>query len=171
LVGGHQAVRLSSDQDYADGLRDCLDRAVRRCCAAHPVGCQLSGGLDSSVAVLAAARSAEGWRCLPSRRCRASTSTGRCRTCYADETPYVRRASGGQHRRRLRHSDACDDFAELERYFLALEAPVRNPTTSLVAGEWHARRAGRPLLGGLYGNSAISWSGWPQVDHCCAGVC
>ncbi len=49
-------VRLASDQAYADGLRECLDRAVRRQMrSAHPIGSHLSGGLDcSSVSALAA---------------------------------------------------------------------------------------------------------------------
>jgi asparagine synthase (glutamine-hydrolysing) len=48
---------LSSDQDYADGLRDCLDRAVRRQLrSVSPVGCLLSGGLDSSAVAALAAR-------------------------------------------------------------------------------------------------------------------
>src|SRR5262249_55462092 len=49
-------VRFSSDADYSDGLRECLDMAVRRQMrSAHPIGCMLSGGLDSSsVSALAA---------------------------------------------------------------------------------------------------------------------
>ena len=49
-------VRFRSDQDYADGLRECLDsRGSAAMRSAHPIGCLLSGGLDSSsVAVLAA---------------------------------------------------------------------------------------------------------------------
>ena len=40
-------VRLSSDAAYADGLRGCLDLAVRRQMRSiHPVGCLLSGGLE-----------------------------------------------------------------------------------------------------------------------------
>jgi asparagine synthase (glutamine-hydrolysing) len=54
--GEIRPVRLPSDQAYADGLRECLDLAVRRQMrSAHPIGCLLSGGLDSSsVSVLAA---------------------------------------------------------------------------------------------------------------------
>jgi asparagine synthase (glutamine-hydrolysing) len=54
-------VRLSSDAAYADGLRGYLDLAVRRQMRSiHPVGCLLSGGLDSSsVSVLAARAHAE----------------------------------------------------------------------------------------------------------------
>src|SRR5579862_5822076 len=50
-------VRLSSDQAYGEGLRDCLDRAVRRQMrSAHGIGSLLSGGLDSSSVSALAAR-------------------------------------------------------------------------------------------------------------------
>lgn len=49
-------LRLSSPQDYADGLRERMDRAVRSALRTrHPVAAMLSGGLDSTgVACLAA---------------------------------------------------------------------------------------------------------------------
>lgn len=84
-------VRLASDQAYADGLRECLDRAVRRQLrSAHPIGCYLSGGLDSSsVAVLAARALGE-----KDQRLAAFTQVPRegfdgevPGNCYADETP------------------------------------------------------------------------------------
>src|SRR5262245_46654260 len=85
-------VRHSSDVAYADGLRECLDKAVRRQMRSiHPVGCLLSGGLDSSsVSVLAA-------RALAERNQRLIAFTGVPRPgfdsaipdgCYADETPF-----------------------------------------------------------------------------------
>jgi asparagine synthase (glutamine-hydrolysing) len=50
-------VELSSDQAYADGLRERLDVAVRRQMrSVHAVGCLLSGGLDSSSVTALAAR-------------------------------------------------------------------------------------------------------------------
>src|SRR5689334_6222265 len=50
-------IRLGSDEDYAEGLRDRLDMAVRRQMrSAHPVGSLLSGGLDSSSVTMLAAR-------------------------------------------------------------------------------------------------------------------
>src|SRR5258708_7955343 len=54
-------VELGCSQAYAEGLRERLDVAVRRQMrSAHPVGCLLSGGLDSSsVSVLAAGALAE----------------------------------------------------------------------------------------------------------------
>ena len=174
-----EPIRLSSNQAYADGLRECLDRAVRRQMrSAHPIGCYLSGGLDSSsVAALAARALGErdqrlaAFTQVPREGFDGSVPTGR----YADETPYVeaiRKAAGNIDVTYVRNND-CDDFAELERFFLALEGPVRNPTNLgwMLAIPRLARAQGRRvLLGGPYGNYTISWHGWSQtVDHLLCG--
>jgi asparagine synthase (glutamine-hydrolysing) len=167
-----KTVALSSDADYADGLRERLDLAVRRQMrSSHPIGSLLSGGLDSSsVSVLAA-------RALAERNQRLSAFTGVPRRGfagpvpsghYADETPYVEAIQ-----RTARNIDVtyvqnneCNDFAEFERVFLALEGPIRNPTnlgwllTTLRLARGQGRRV---LLGGLYGNYTISWDGWSQA--------
>jgi asparagine synthase (glutamine-hydrolysing) len=95
--------------------------------------------------------------------------------CYADETPYVetiRQFAGNIDVTYIRN-DECDDFADLERCFLAFEGPVRNPLTLgwMLAIPRVARAQGRRvLLGGLFGNSTISWNGWSQtIDHLLAG--
>ncbi|HKA75810.1 MAG TPA: asparagine synthase-related protein, partial [Pseudolabrys sp.] len=170
-----KTVRRSSDASYADGLRECLDLAVRRQMRSiHPVGSLLSGGLDSSsVSVLAA-------RALSEKNQRLVAFTGVPRRgfdgavpdgCYADETPYVdaiQRHAGNIDVEYVRN-DECSDFAELERFFIALGAPVRNPANFgwMIAVLQRARARGRRvLLGGLYGNSTISWNGWSQaVSH------
>jgi len=165
-------VRLSSDQAYADGLREHLDRAVRRQMrSAHPVGGLLSGGLDSSsVSALAA-------RALGEKNQRFAVFTGVPREGfegsvpdghYGDETPYVDAiaAQAGNIDVTYIRNDECDDFAELERFFIALEGPVRNPTNlGWMLGMLRAARAQgrRVLLGGLFGNSTISWNGWSQA--------
>jgi asparagine synthase (glutamine-hydrolysing) len=174
-----KAVRLGSDQAYADGLRECLDRAVRRQMrSAHPIGSHLSGGLDcSSVSVLAARALAEKGERLAAytQVPRAGFDGPVADGCYADETPYVeaiRQLAGNIDVTYIRN-DACDDFADLERCFLALEGPVRNPLTLgwMIAIPRAARAQGRRvLLGGLFGNSTISWNGWSQaLDHLLAG--
>lgn len=172
-------IRLGSDQDYADGLRECLDRAVRRQMrSAHPIGCWLSGGLDSSsVAALAArALGEKGQRLaaftqVPRQGFQGPVPRGR----YGDETPYVeaiRAALGNIDVTYIRNNEV-DDFADLERMFLFLEAPVRNPMNLgwMLAITRLARAEGRRvLLGGLYGNYTISWFGWSQAaDHLSRG--
>ena len=172
-------VRLPSDRDYADGLRECLDRAVRRQMrSSHPIGCYLSGGLDSSsVSVLAA-------RALGEKNQRLAAFTQVPREGfdgpvppghYADETPYVEaiRKLAGNIDVTFVRNDTCDDFADLERFFLALEGPVRNPSNLgwMLAIPRRARAQGRRvLLGGLFGNYTISWNGWSQAaDHLLQG--
>jgi len=166
-------VRLSSDTAYADGLRERLDQAVRRQMRSiHPVGCLLSGGLDSSsVSVLAA-------RALAEKNQRLVAFTGVPRPgfhgaipdgCYADETPFVdaiQKQAGNIEVEYVRN-DECDDFAQLERFFVALDGPVRNPANFgwMTAALHRARARGRRvLLSGLYGNYTISWNGWSQAS-------
>ncbi len=174
-----KSVRLPSDQDYADGLRECLDIAVRRQMrSAHPIGCLLSGGLDSSsVAVLAAGALAGrnqrlmAFTGVPRRTFEGPVPAGH----YADETPYVDAIAQAAKNIDVTYvqNDGSDDLAELERFFVALEGPVRNPTnlgwvvTILRIARTQGRRV---LLGGLHGNYTISWSGWSQaVGHLLGG--
>ena len=166
-------IRLRSDSAYAEGLRDCLDCAVRRQMRSiHPIGCLLSGGLDSSsVSVLAAHALGEknqrlaAFTGVPGRDFNGPVPDG----CYADETPYVEaiRKKAGNIDIDYVHTDACDDFAQLERFFTALDGPVRNPTNFgwTMATLQRARAQGRRvLLGGLHGNYTISWDGWSQAS-------
>jgi len=172
-------IRLSSHQAYADGLRECLDLAVRRQLrSAHPIGCLLSGGLDSSsVCALAARALAEkdqrlvAFTGVPRRGFDGPVPTGH----YADETPYVDAIARAVRNIDVTYvrNDACDDFAELDRFFIALEGPVRNPANLgwILEILRQARAQGRRvLLGGLFGNYTISWNGWSQaVAHLTQG--
>jgi asparagine synthase (glutamine-hydrolysing) len=170
-----QPVRLPSGQAYADGLRECLDRAVRRQMrSAHAIGCYLSGGLDSSsVAALAARALGEknhrlaAFTQVPREGFDGPVPNGH----YSDETPYVEaiRAAVSNIDVTYVRNEVYVDFTDLERFFVALEAPVRNPTNLgwMLAIQRLARTQGRRvLLGGSYGNYTISWSGWSQAsDH------
>lgn len=53
----HRETHLSSDQEYTERFRSLFEEAVRaRLRSSHPVGCALSGGLDSSSITSQAAR-------------------------------------------------------------------------------------------------------------------
>jgi asparagine synthase (glutamine-hydrolysing) len=172
-------VRLSSDQAYAEGLRDCLDRAVRRQLrSSHAVGAYLSGGLDSSAVAALASRALgeKGKRLstytqLPREGFSAPAPRGR----YNDEKPYVDEIGEmlGNLDVNYVRNDRCDDFADLERFFLVLEGPVRNPTNMgwMLAIPRLAREQGRRvLLSGGFGNYTISWIGWSQpIEHLLKG--
>ncbi len=151
-------IRLPSDQAYADGLRECLDQAVRRQMrSAHPIGCHLSGGLDSSSVAALAARALE----QKGERLAAFTQVPRAgfdgpvpNGCYADETPFVEaiRTFVGNFDVTYVRNDECEDFADLERFHLALEGPVRNPTTlgwMLAIQRLASTQGRRVLLGGV----------------------
>jgi asparagine synthase (glutamine-hydrolysing) len=168
-------IRLASDEAYAEGLRDVLDRAVRRQMrSAHPLGFYLTGGLDSSAVVALAARALAE----KGQRLAAFTQVPRegfdgwpPRGRYNDETPYVEaiREKLGNIDVAYVRNDEHDDFDDLERFFLMLEAPVRNPVNLgwMMAIPRLARAQGRRvLLGGQVGNYTISWYGWSQTaDH------
>jgi asparagine synthase (glutamine-hydrolysing) len=172
-------IRMRSDEDYAQGLRECLDRAVRRQMrSAHPIGCFLSGGLDSSAVAALAARALgeKGQRLaafthVPRKGFAGPVPKGR----YADETPYVEaiRMAAGNIDVTYVHNDEVDDFADMERFFTFLEGPVRNPSNLgwVLAIPRLAKAQGRRvLLGGNWGNMTISWDGWSQcLDHLTRG--
>ena len=167
-----EPVTLSSDEAYADGLRSCLDQAVRRQLrSAHPIGCLVTGGLDSSSVCALAARA------LGQQNRRLAAFTGVPRHgfdgplpagTYADETPYVEAIAqtlGNVDVDFVRDIEG-GTFPALEQVFIALEGPVRNPGNLgwMLAILRHARAQGRRvLLGGLYGNCTVSWDGWAQT--------
>jgi asparagine synthase (glutamine-hydrolysing) len=137
----------------------------------YTVGALLSGGLDSSsVSALAARALAEKNQRLPAftgvpRRGFDGPVPG---GSYADETPFVEaiRNRLGNVDVHYVHNDGCDDLGALERFFVALDGPVRNPSNlgwGLGLLERARQQNCRVLLGGLYGNYTISWSGWSQT--------
>src|SRR5262249_2466494 len=126
-------VRLASDQAYAEAMREQLERAVRRqLLSAHGVGCFLSGRPDSSsVAAFAARGFAEQGKRLATytQVPRPGFKLPEGTAGYADETPYVEAISetlGNLDVTYVRNSE-CDDFAELDRVFQAMNGPVRAP--------------------------------------------
>jgi asparagine synthase (glutamine-hydrolysing) len=172
-------IRLKSDQDYADGLRECLDRAVRQQMRSiTPIGAFLSGGLDSSSVAALAARALgekgerlQAFTHVPREGFDGPVPLGR----YGSEKPFVdeiRRMAGNIDVTYVRN-DEVDDFADLERLFLLAEMPIRNPSNlgwGLAIPRLARAQGRRVLLGGQWGNYTISWSGWSQTArHLLAG--
>lgn len=168
-------IRMSSDQHYAEMARERLQLAIKRQMRTKdPLGCLLSGGLDSSsIAALAAdllGQSAE----------RLHTFTQVCRPgfdghvpigCYSDERPFVEELARFKQNIVPHYvtTGSCDDFKELEVMFKFVDGPIRNPMNLgwMLATRRVARSHGiRVLFGGRHGNFALSWDGWSQAaDH------
>jgi len=167
-------IRLKSDQDYADGLRFHLERAVKRQLrtSARPAF-YLTGGLDSSAVVAFAAPilRERGQRLAAFTQVPREGFAGRVSARrYADETPFVEaiRAAIDTIDVTYVRNDEHDDFADLDRVSLAFEYPVRN-TTNLgwMLAIPRLARAGnhRVLIGGNLGNITSSWDGWSQSSR------
>jgi len=164
-------VRLRGSQEYADGLREHLDRAVRaRLRSPAPVGIALSGGLDStSVAVLAARDLAVRGQAL-----HAFTSVPmHDATAYAggrivNEYPFAQAAL--RPFPNVRH--VAVDAAKMGPLHGARRMLEIHKEPGVAAGNqfWilaiheAAQSAGvRVLLTGQQGNATISWHGFPTV--------
>jgi asparagine synthase (glutamine-hydrolysing) len=167
-------VRLPSNEAYAENLRACLDRAVRRQLrSATPVASYLSGGLDSSAVAALTARALDE----RGQRLAAFTQVPHkgfanwvSDLAYTDETPYVEaiKAATGNIDVTYVYNDEHDDFAELERVSLAFECPVRNPTNlgwMLAIPRIAHQQQRRVLLAGDHGNYTVSWAGWSQSSN------
>jgi asparagine synthase (glutamine-hydrolysing) len=161
------AVRLPSDEDYAEALRAELERAVRdRVRSALPVAVTLSAGLDSgSVAALAAASlAARGERLLaftagPLHDVRGAVPYGR----EGDEGPLA--AAVARHAGSIDHvvvrSEQSGPLRAIERAVDSGRIPVAASNEFWLqdlAAE--ARRHGiGTILTGHGGNFTISWGG------------
>ncbi|MFN3389577.1 MAG: asparagine synthase-related protein, partial [Allosphingosinicella sp.] len=161
-------LRLSSAADYAEAVREQVDRAVasrlRR--AGGGVGAHLSGGLDSSTVAATAAR-----LLAPADRVTAYTAVPR--EGYAEPVPRGRFADEGINAARvaaahpniehvLIRSGGTSPLASLDRSFFLFERPVLN----LCNGVWleaimdAAKRSGLSvMLTGQMGNLSFSYAG------------
>lgn len=165
-------VRLKSDQDYADAMRERLDVAVRRQLrTTSRVGCFLSGGLDSpSVAALAARALAEKGQRLhcytqvPVKEFNKAATT----KAYFDERPYVEAIRSMIDTLDVSYicSGEYDELTDLDQVFAACEGPVHNPQNlGWMMQVYRLARSSdeRVLLTGGIGNLAPSWDGWEQA--------
>ena len=177
VAGRNRAGRLSSDQAYAEGLRECLDVrcAGRRAALIRSAACSAAGLIPLRCRRSPPARSA--------RKTNGGRFPGVPRPGFAGAfrpaTTATKLLMSRRSRRRpaistslMSRNDARDDLAELERFFIALEGPVRNPTNlGWMLGPCGGARA-RPARAArrLSRQCTISWNGWSQaVTHLMRG--
>lgn len=165
-------VRLPNDDAYAEALRGLLETAVSaRLRSVGSVGCQLSGGLDSPVVALTAARllAAEG------RRLTAFTAAPRAG--YAptgeqgwpqDESHYAALVAGTQANidHVIVRSDGQTPLDGLDRYYFTAAQPPYNPCNQVwldAIGAQARRRGIRTLLTASRGNLTFSYDGYRRL--------
>ncbi|HLL31540.1 MAG TPA: asparagine synthase-related protein, partial [Allosphingosinicella sp.] len=169
-----EPLRLKRTEDYAEALREHLDRAVaaRLRGAGSAVAAHLSGGLDSGAVASTAAR------LMADRGGRVTAFTGVPREGYdtsgipnafADEGPYAAKvAAMYPNMDHVLVRNGGSPFADLDRLFFVYERPVLN----LCNGVWMHRimdvardRGHRVLLSGARGNMSFSYDGMPLLTQ------
>lgn len=169
-----EPLRLKSAEDYADALREHLDRAVavRLRGTETAVAAHLSGGLDSSAVAATAAR----LMAPAGGRVSAFTSVPRegydhsaVKNAFADEGPHAAEvAAMYPNMDHVLVRNGGSPIADLDRMFFVYERPVLN----LCNGVWSHRildaarqRGHRVLLSGTRGNMSFSWDGMPLLNQ------
>ena len=162
-------LELRSDEAYAEGLLEVLDRAVKsRLRSSRPIGITLSGGLDSSSVCALAARGLRGH----GQRLPAFTSVplhaveyGRPRS-FHDEAPYVETTCAhlGNVDVHYIRAEEVSPLAGTRQLLELMQEPVHGPGNYfwLAAILARARNMGLGvLLTGQNGNGSISHGGHP----------
>ena len=151
---------LGSDEAYAEAFRECFTEAVRcRLRSSHPVGCLLSGGLDSS-SIVAMARQLRGGSGAP-----LDTFTGIFPSLSPtdlrkiDERPYADAvvAQGGLEAHYVR-GDLVSPLTEVDRVLWHLDEGFAAPNLYLNWALYGAarERGVRTLLDGIDGDTTVS---------------
>jgi asparagine synthase (glutamine-hydrolysing) len=161
-------LKLATPHEYAEALREVLDRAVcARLRGVNDVASQLSGGLDSTSVTAAAAR----LQAERHRRVVAFTSAprigydGRCAiNNFGDESQHA--AAVAALYANLDHvivrPDGRTPLADLEANIRLYDKPVLNPCNALWMSQIYAgarMRGIRVVLSAQLGNATISYNG------------
>jgi asparagine synthase (glutamine-hydrolysing) len=169
-----QPLGLKRPEEYAEALREHLDRAVavRLRGTESAVAAHLSGGLDSSTIAATAARltAPAGGRVTAFTGVpREGYDASEVRNAFADEGPHA--ASVAALYPNMDHvlvQNGGSPLADLDRHFFVYERPVLN----LCNGVWMhkildlARERGhRVLLSGGRGNMSFSYDGMPLLSQ------
>lgn len=159
---------LPRSDDYADGMRDALDRAVQaRLRSNAGIGMMLSGGLDST----AVATSAAPLLAAAGRRLTAFTSVplpgtpASFKPSYMDNEAPLAGLVAAQHPNIDHHlvqAFDADLVAALEKTVFLADQPAMNPTNTAWADEIYRQATQRKLdvvLTGTRGNMALTYTG------------
>ncbi|MBW4630355.1 MAG: lasso peptide isopeptide bond-forming cyclase [Iphinoe sp. HA4291-MV1] len=151
-------LRLSSDEEYAEALREIFAEAVRcRLRSAFPIGSHLSGGLDSSSVTCMARQliTEEGANSRPLYTFSNIFDT----ISECDERPFIEAvlAQGGMVPHYV-HADQQGPLSNLEQIFQYHDDVVPAPTHFLLWGLNHAayQEGVRVVLDGFDGDNTIS---------------
>lgn len=169
-----EPLRLNGTEEYAEALREHLDRAVavRLRGSESAVAAHLSGGLDSGAVAATAARlmaptggRVSAFTAVPREGYDVSYITD----SFADEGPHAAEVAAMYPN--MDHSlvrNGGSPFADLDRTFFLYERPLLN----LCNGVWMhrildvARQQGhRVLLSGARGNMSFSYDGMPLLTQ------
>lgn len=149
-------IRLSSDQEYADALRELFIEAVRcRLRSAFPVGSLLSGGLDSSAITCVA----HDLLCHENGRKLYTFSALHGKVPESDEREYIQAVlSRGSYHAYLQDVDEVSPLVDLERLLWHHDEAFAGGNSYILwtmygAAEKHGVRV---LLEGFDGDSTIS---------------
>lgn len=161
-------LRLKPD-DYAEGLREQLDRAVacrlRR--AGGAIGAQLSGGLDSASVTATAARQLAPETLYAFTAVPGGAIGGR-QGAISDEGPLAGATAGmyASVEHLLVHTSGVSPLALMDRQFDLYQRPVMNPCNVVwthAINDAARERGVRVLLTGQMGNFTISHQGLQQL--------
>jgi asparagine synthase (glutamine-hydrolysing) len=169
-----EPLRLKRPEDYAEALREQLDRAVavRLRGADSAVAAHLSGGLDSSAVAATAARlmAPSGGRVAAFTGApREGYDSSEVKNAFCDEIPYAAEvAAMYPNMDHVIVRNGGSPIADLDRYFFVYERPVLNLCNSV----WMHRilevardRGLRVLLSGNRGNMSFSYDGMPLLTQ------
>ncbi len=160
------AIRLKSNDDYVDGLRECLDAAVKaRLRTVGKVGSHLSGGMDSSSVTATAARllgttRLTAFTAVPQAAFTNLGPVGR----FGDEGPAAALVAAMYPNidHVLIEPSGEDLFRVLQEGSSSTECPVFNPTNQMWMNAIldEARNRGiKVILSGSCGNATVSFGG------------
>ena len=147
-------VRLGSDDAYADAFRERFTEAVRSCSrGGAPLGCLLSGGLDSSAITVVARAQAGGEAPLSTFSCVFDAVPQCDERAYAEAV--VRQGGLQPH---FVPADRTSIFDDLDEMLHHVEEPFFTPNLFVSWQAWRAAGAAgvRRLLHGFLGDNVVS---------------